>query len=153
MISLNQSKTIKLSENFTLFEFLDSYTASRLNLHKYQEEIPELYILNLRRLCDNILEPLRKHTKEPVIISSGYRSPQLNRAIGGARQSDHLQGKAVDIKVKNLQLAFGWIKNNCKFKQLIYEKKGNSEWIHVSYDEFDNRQEVLMFNDGKYTRV
>ena len=152
MISLNQSKNIKLSENFTLFEFLDSYTASRLNLHKYQEEIPELYILNLRRLCDNILEPLRKHTKEPVIISSGYRSPQLNRAIGGARQSDHMTGKAADIQTKNLDLAFGWIKNNFKFKQLILEQSGYKRWIHVSYDEFDNRCEVLLFIDGKYIK-
>lgn len=152
MISLNQSKNIKLSENFTLFEFLDSSTASRLNLHKYQEEIPELYILNLRRLCDNILEPLRKHTKEPVIISSGYRSPQLNRAIGGARQSDHMTGKAADIQTKNLDLAFGWIKNNFKFKQLILEQSGYKRWIHVSYDEFDNRCEVLLFIDGKYIK-
>ena len=92
MITLNQSKNIQLSENFTLFEFLDSSSAIRLKLHQYQEQITEKDVLNLKRLCENILQPLRDYSKEPIIISSGYRSPQLNRAIGGAKQSDHMTG-------------------------------------------------------------
>ena len=152
MITLNQSKNIQLSENFTLFEFLDSSSASRLKLHQYQEQITEKDVLNLKRLCENILQPLRDYSKEPISISSGYRSPQLNRAIGGAKQSDHMTGKAADIQTKNLDFAFGWIKNNCKFKQLILEQSGYKRWIHVSYDEFDNRGEVLLFIDGKYIK-
>ena len=152
MITLNQSKNIKLSENFTLFEFLNSSSASRLKLHTYQEQITEKEVLNLKRLCENILQPLRNYFKEPINITSGYRSPQLNRAIGGAQQSDHLYGRAADIKCSNLMQAFGWIKNNCKFKQLILEQSGSKRWIHISFDEFDNRGEVLLFNDGKYIR-
>lgn len=152
MITLNQSKNIKLSEHFALFEFIDSSSASRLNLHSYQEQITEKDILNIKRLCENVLQPLRNRFKEPITITSGYRSPQLNRAIGGAKQSDHMTGKAADIQTKNLDLAFGWIKNNCKFKQLILEQSGYKRWIHVSYDEFDNRGEVLLYVDGKYIK-
>ena len=152
MINLNQSKNIKLSENFTLYEFMRSDIATRINLHRYQEQITEKDVLNLKRLCENILQPLRNYFKEPINITSGYRSPQLNRAIGGAKQSDHMDGKAADIQTKNLTLAFGWIKNNCKFKQLILEQSGYKRWIHVSYDEFDNRGEVLLYVDGKYIK-
>ena len=152
MINLNQSKNIKLSENFTLYEFMRSDIATRINLHRYQEQITEKDVLNLKRLCENILQPLRNYFKEPINITSGYRSPQLNRAIGGAQQSDHLYGRAADIQTPNLNLAFGWIKNNCKFKQLILEQSGYKRWIHVSYDEFDNRNEVLLFIDGKYIK-
>ena len=151
MINLNQSKNIKLSENFTLYEFMRSDIANRINLHRYQEQITEKDVLNLKRLCENILQPLRNYFKEPINITSGYRSPQLNRAIGGAQQSDHLYGRAADIKCSNLMQAFGWIKNNCEYKQLIFEKSGHAVWIHISFDVFDNRKEALIYNDGTYT--
>lgn len=150
MITLNQAKGIKLSENFSLYEFLRSDTASRINLHRYQEQITEKDVLNLRRLCEGVLQPLRNRLREPIEISSGYRSPQLNRAIGGAKKSDHLYGRAADIKCSNLLQAFGWIKNNCDYKQLILEKNGHATWIHVSFDAFDNRKESLIYNDGTY---
>jgi len=53
-------------------------------------------IENLRRLCQSVLQPLRVHLKRPVVITSGYRSPALNRAIGGSPTSHHMQGRAAD---------------------------------------------------------
>lgn len=153
MISLNKSKNIRLSENFTLYEFMQSSKASRLNLHKYQEQITENDILNLRRLCENVLQPLRNCMIEPITITSGFRSPELNRAVSGSAKSDHLFGRAADFQCANIMLAFGWVKNNCEFKQLIYENWKGSIWIHVSYDEFANRNEVLWYEHGKYQKV
>lgn len=149
-MTLNESKKIKLSDNFTLFELIDSSTASRLNLRKYQELITNAQISNLQKLVTNVLQPLREYLGEPVIISSGFRSPMLNRAIGGAKNSDHMKGFAADIVTDKLEEAFYFIKNNCMFRQLILEESNGKKWIHVSYNEADNKHEVLTFKDGKY---
>lgn len=153
MITLNQSKNIKLSDNFTLYEFLKSDQSSRLNLHKYQEQITEKDILNLKKLCENVLQPLRAWMIEPISITSGFRSPELNRAVSGSDKSDHTFGRAADFQCNNILQAFGWIRNNCEFKQLIYENWKGSIWIHVSYDEFANRKEVLWYEKGKYNKI
>jgi hypothetical protein len=80
--------------------------------------------------------------KESIRINSGYRCRALNDKIGGSPTSDHMQGKAADIFVPGKMMqAFTTIKSKYPFKQLINEK--NLSWIHVSYDEFDNKKQVL----------
>lgn len=114
---------MKLSEHFTLSEFEHSTTATKLGI---DNRIPESLIPNLRRLCRQVLEPLRAHAGQPVTISSGYRSPALNRAVGGTQRSYHLQGRAADIPFHRDWYAY--IRDHLPHTELINE----GTWIHVS---------------------
>lgn len=89
-------------------------------------------------MAEQILEPVRKHFNQPVIIHSGYRSPAVNRAVGGSATSDHCHGRAVDFHVKgftNYDVAC-WIEKNLKYHQLILEHfvagSPNSGWVHCA---------------------
>jgi Uncharacterized protein conserved in bacteria len=156
-MTLEKSKSVQLSKNFTLYEFLKSDTASLLEIENFQENIPISCIDNLEMLCKYILQPLRNYLNEPITVTSGYRSQQLNKAIRGSKNSDHLYGKAADIQTRRLNEAFEWIRNNCKFKQLIFERKGSGvrlkEWIHVSFDYRNNKKEVIKYENGKYIKL
>lgn len=90
---------MKLSKHFELAEFLVSETAARQGIAN--EPTPEV-LDNLRRLCESVLEPLRVKLGRPVVITSGYRSPALNRAVGGSPTSHHLQGRAADLIVPGM---------------------------------------------------
>ena len=116
-------------------------------------------IKNLTDLCYEVLEPVRIKFDKPVIITSGYRSPELCEAIGSKATSQHAKGQAVDFEiagVSNLQVAL-WIQNNCDFDQLILEfwkeedKDPNSGWVHCSYVDGSNRKQVLTFDGKTYT--
>ena len=138
----SEAKKIRLTHNFSLWEMLYSEKAFKKGLMIYQLDIPELYILNLKRLAVNILQPLRDELKMPIKINSGYRSQELNDYIKGSPTSDHMAGKAADIYIPgHMDMAFGFIKNRCNFKQLINEQ--DLSWIHISYDEFDNKKQIL----------
>jgi zinc D-Ala-D-Ala carboxypeptidase len=139
MITIEQAKAYKLSKNFTLWEFLRSNTAIQNGWVDEQLAIPEVYILNLKRLCDHVLQPLRNRFG-PVTILAGYRSPKVNVAVKGAKNSEHMYGRAADIRVADMPLAFEFLKT-LKFRQLIDEY--NLQWIHVSYDEHDNKKQIL----------
>lgn len=137
---------MRLSENFTLEEFVKSQTAIRRGISNEptQEEINKLIIL-----CNHVIQPVRD-AFGLTNINSGFRSLELNTAIGGSRKSQHCLGEAADIEVpgvSNYDLAI-WIRDNLEFDQLILEfyKPGvpNSGWVHVSYqDERANRNAVL----------
>ena len=87
---------MRLSRNFTLDELILSQTATRIGI----DNTPSAEVIaNLQRLCQEVLQPLRDLVGVPVIVTSGYRSPELNRAIGGAPNSAHMQGRAADIVV------------------------------------------------------
>lgn len=129
---------MKLSEHFDLNEFTRSDFAKRNNINN----LPNAEQTdNLRELCEKVLEPIRKHFQIPILISSGFRSKELNKAIGGASNSQHTSGEAVDIdhdlsaNVVNNRMIFDFIKNNLVFDQLIYEfgTSTNPDWVHVSY--------------------
>jgi predicted secreted protein len=142
MIREQDAKRLRLSANFTLWEFLYSEKAIEFGLMHEQLSITEKDILNLKRLCENVLQPLRNEMKVSIRINSGYRSKELNEKIGGAKNSEHCEGKAADIIVPGKMLqSFHFIKNRCKFRQLINEH--NLSWIHISYDEFDNKKQVF----------
>lgn len=137
---------MKLSKFFSLDEFVKSQTALRKGIDNTP---PDAAIESMRLLCTNVLDKARERFG-PIQVTSGYRSEKLNKAIGGAKTSQHMSGEAADIeatRVDNLVLAT-WIRDNCDFDQLILEfynpKEGpRSGWVHVSYKESGNRKEVL----------
>lgn len=92
----------KLSPHFTLYEFLTSSTAQRQDhLWKAQMNPPQNIVDNLKYLCETTLEPIRVRFNYPFIITSGYRSPELNKAVGGSATSQHCHGQAADIKISD----------------------------------------------------
>jgi hypothetical protein len=110
---------------------------------------------NLTALVEAVLDPLRTRYGYPIHVSSGYRCPRLNKAVGGAKTSQHVKGEAADIyvcKPKNKAMLFSLIYYLLPFDQLIWEK-GDDEapsWIHVSYREGNNRRECLRYDGKKY---
>jgi hypothetical protein len=138
---------MKLSANFQLSELVKSQTAERKGISNNPSPA---HIDNLKSLCLNVLQPIRSHFDEPVIISSGYRSAELCIAIGSKPTSQHSEGKAADIEIVNVdnrELAM-WIKNNLEFDQLILEfyrdGEPDSGWVHVSYNGENNRNQFLI---------
>ena len=141
-MTIEEAKRIHLSANFTLWEFLYSEDAIKYGLLDKQLEITEAEILHLKKLCANILQPLRNYLGVSIRINSGYRSKELNEKVKGNPNSEHMLAKAADIYIPGkMKDAFTFIKTRCKFRQLIDES--NLTWIHVSFSEFDNKMEVL----------
>ena len=134
---------MRLSKNFVLSEITRSDTANRLGI---KNEPTKKDLENLQRIVANILQPMRNHLG-PIRISSGYRSKELNRAIGGSTKSQHSKGEALDIqfwrdgKMCNKEV-YDWIINNAiEFDQMINEF--DFSWIHISLKKSNNRREVL----------
>ena len=144
---------MKLGKHFTLQEMTKSQTAARKKI----SNVPGTEdISNLKALVENVLDKVRAHFKSPVIVNSGYRSPKLNRAIGGSKTSQHCKGQAADIEVpgvSNLEVA-EFIRDNLDFDQLILENYDpidpSSGWVHVSYVRNPNRGQTLTFDGKKY---
>ena len=143
---------MKLSENFSLAELVKSQTATRKGINN---EPGTAEIENLIHLAKNILQPVREHFGKPVIISSGYRSPELCEAIGSSAKSQHAKGEAADFEiagVDNKELA-AWIAANCDFDQLILEfyvpGDPNSGWVHCSAVKAGPRKQVLKASKGE----
>lgn len=144
---------MRLSENFTFYELCRSSVAERRGIKNRPstENERRLVVANLTNLCKQVLQPLRDYVGGPVSINSGYRSKALNRLVGGAKTSQHLVGEAADIRVKSQEQAYEWAKwimDNCRFDQLLFERKGTTTWIHVSCkrDDSANRQRFLSIN-------
>ena len=159
-VSINEK--MKLSEHFTLGELTKtSYITADGNIPSHKA------IENLKNICENWLEDLRysqntlygdrSHESEdirneiPIIISSGYRSEEVNRLCGGAKGSNHLTGCAVDIKCYGpeqmirmagilLDISDGTKRD---FDELIEEKRGTTYWIHFAVRPKDNRRKIL----------
>ena len=129
--------TMNLSKNLTLAEVTKSTTAKRLGIDNTPDEWTTE---NLRQVALNIFQPLREAFGCPIYVSSGYRSAELNTAIGGSTRSQHVEGRALDLDADvyggctNSQI-FNWIKDNLEFDQLIWEfgDQDNPDWVHVSY--------------------
>jgi zinc D-Ala-D-Ala carboxypeptidase len=145
---------MKLTENFSLHEMIKSETAVRKGIDNTPTDA---VIANLRTLAEKVLQPIRNHYKKGVKVNSGYRSPDVNAAVGGSRTSDHTKGQAADIEipgVPNYDLA-KHIQDNYKFTQLILEfyTPGipDSGWVHVSYNPADLKCQSLtaMRENGK----
>ena len=136
----------KLSANFTVAEYVKSQTATR---HGIDNSLSEEHLENAKKLFANVVQPIREKFGV-TIITSGYRSPDLNAKVGGSSKSQHCKGQAVDLeclKESNADVAM-WIENNLDFDQLILEfytpGDPRSGWIHISYNEDGkNRKSVL----------
>jgi len=135
----------KLSPHFTLHELLASQTATRKKITE-QFEPPQEIIDNLAYLAKNLLEKLREiNGNNCLIVSSAYRCPRLNKAVGGVATSQHIRGEAADIdfgsKSAN-KTFFNKIKNsNLMFDQLLNEF--DYSWVHISLKKEGNRKQVL----------
>jgi len=144
---------MQLTKNFSLREFTKSQTADRKGLDNTP---PQDIIPKLSFLATQILEPLRERIQKPIIITSGYRTPELSLAIGSSQLSQHCKGEAVDIEalgMSTLSLA-EMIINNFDFDQVILEcfnkDKGlDSGWVHCSLTSGENRKEVLTYTKEK----
>lgn len=118
-----------MKEYFTLREMLQSTTAKRYNI----DNTPSFEVVaNLRRLCTDVLNPCRAKYGNPVIVTSGYRSPELNARVGGVKNSQHQFGLAADLVCSNLPLLFEILKSNGNVDQLLFEHNAKSRWLHVS---------------------
>lgn len=146
---------MKLSKNLTLREVTKSNTANRLGINNKPEEFD---IKNLKIIAEEVFQPLRDHFGIPLFVSSGFRSKELNRVIGGSKYSQHMTGEALDIdadvygRVTNREL-FRFIKDNLIFDQLIWEfgDDDTPDWVHVSHKaNGHNRKQVRRaYRDSK----
>lgn len=126
---------------FTINELMASSMAKRKGI----DNTPDATVrANLTALVANILDPLREAYGKPIVVSSGYRSPKLNKAVGGAAKSQHVTGQAADIHTlsdtpaDNKKLYDLILKLKLPFDQLINEY--NFNWVHVSFSPRNRRQ-------------
>ena len=152
IIQLNSNA--KLSEHFTLGEMTRSSHPEVYNIPSHEA------IENLKRLC-GWLEVLRKRynegNTEGIIINSGYRSPQLNRKVGGAPSSNHLTGCAVDIRVSGMEQLIQYAailiqyanESHQDFDELLLERnKHGAIWLHFAVKPKDNRRHILFLTSS-----
>tara|TARA_R100001510_G_scaffold57135_1_gene64274 strand:+ start:5161 stop:5619 length:459 start_codon:yes stop_codon:yes gene_type:complete len=150
---------VQLSKNLSLREATKSITALRLGIDNTPEEYE---IKNLERIAYGVFQPLRDHFDTPIAVTSGYRSKELNEAIGGSRYSQHITGEALDLDahvyggVSNAEL-FEFIATRLEFDQLIWEFGDDEEpeWVHVSLKRDENRGRKLkaVREDGRVTYI
>lgn len=133
-----------MMEYFTMGEFIRSDTAAKLGIDNRckMEHVP-----NIKALVANVLDPLRKAYGKPIRITSGFRCPKLNKAVGGSPTSQHMKGMAADIVgtpntvAENTRLFYLIQSLELPFDQLIDEK--GMKWVHVSFCLKKNRHQVL----------
>lgn len=142
----------KLTNNFSLEELTASATAKAKKIDN--TPTPEVKA-NLERLCKEVLQPIRDKYGRAITITSGYRSPKLNAAVGGVKNSQHLIGQAADIKCTATSKAvlFNLIKDminkgEIKVGQLIWEygTKKEPNWIHVSLPYTKKNQIIYLYS-------
>lgn len=146
---------MQLTKHFRLSEFTRSATATARGL----ENVPtEQAVTNLKHLCEEVLEPLRVAMGVPIVINSGYRSPALNKAVGGVATSQHMTGEAADIRIPRSRDGdrgydhvagrryMDYIVSHCDYDKCLYEhdRQGHT-WIHVSCKRKGNRH---IFNNN-----
>lgn len=128
---------MNIGKHFTLAELTHSQAAARKAL-KNEPDASALESLQL--LVRNVLDPLREALGRPIVVSSGYRSPLVNRAVGGASSSQHVLGQAADITVPGMHVTEVVARIRAlglPFDQLIDEF---GSWVHVSHGPRNRRQ-------------
>ena len=129
---------------FTMQELTASATARRKGIDNTPDAQAKA---NLTALVANVLDPLREKWGAPIVVTSGFRSVKLNRAVGGAARSQHCKGQAADIRSvsdtkKDNKRLFELVKaSGLPFDQLIDEY--DYDWVHVSFRIGANRREIL----------
>jgi len=145
--------TTKLTEHFNLEEMIVSPTAKKLGL----SNVPTAeHIENMRYCCEKILEPVRAHFGKAVTINSSYRAPLVNKAVGGSKTSQHVNGQAIDFEIQGIdnKTVADWVADNLDFDQVILEFYAagdkNSGWVHASIKkEGGNRKQRLIAKKSK----
>ena len=140
---VKEEKMQKISKNISYKEGVYSITADRLGLeNKPNEE----QLANMKEIAEKVFQPLRTWVNAPIKINSFYRSPELNKAIGGSSKSQHCHGQAIDIDdtyghATNADM-FMYIRENLDFDQMIWEfgDDKNPNWVHVSYVSPENNR-------------
>jgi hypothetical protein len=145
-----------ISEHLTLAELIRSESAKRNGI----SNMPTAeHIANLKLLAEHIFEPIRLNFRCPILISSGYRSKELNAKIGGANTSQHSFGQAIDIDMDGTnygvdnQEIFYYIKDKLPFDQLIWEfgNDKNPDWVHCSYSDRHRREVLIAYKQNEKT--
>jgi hypothetical protein len=136
---------MKLSKNFTLEEL----TATNTNLPNVPNNAQ---IESIKLLVEHVLQPLRNIYGQPIHVTSGFRSVQVNTRVGGAATSQHTKGEAVDLVCRDNAAIFRLIRDRLPFDQLIWEKGDDMEpdWVHVSFKPYGGRRQVLRYRNGQY---
>ena len=138
---------MSISKHISYKEGVYSRTATRLGI-KNNPNAEQMK--NMIAIAEEVFEPLRTYVGGPIKINSFFRSPELNKAIGGSTKSQHCHGQAIDLddtfgRCTNAEM-FEFIKNNLNFDQIIWEfgDDNNPDWVHVSYVSPDqNRNRCL----------
>ena len=139
---------MKISTHLNLAEVTRSDAAKRNGIDN--TPTPE-HLENFKLLAEKVFEPIRLHFKEPIFISSGYRSKALNDFIGGSASSQHCKGQAIDIDMDGSKagvtnkMVFDFIVSRLEWDQAIWEfgTDLNPDWVHVSYVKTGNRKQKL----------
>lgn len=137
---------------FTVNELTRSATARRLGIDNTPS--PEIR-RNLEKLITDCLDPVRRAYGKPVLVTSGYRCPALNAAVGGSKTSQHLAGRAVDLVPAyggSLEGIFRAAIRVGNFDQLIIEQAGAKRWVHIGTSDTPRRQ-ILAYKGGRYTDI
>ena len=136
-----------ISKHITYAEAIHSNTAKRRGIDNTPSPV---HVETMKVTAAKIFEPLREFVGGPIKVTSMYRSPALNEAIGGSKTSQHMKGQAMDLDdvygFKTNAEMYHWIKENLNFDQMIWEfgTDTNPNWIHVSYvNDEDNRNRCL----------
>ena len=134
---------------FSISEMTRSDTAKRLGIDNTPSDKIKK---NLTLFINTVLDPIREDWGSPIIVSSGYRCPELNKAVGGVKTSGHLYGYCADLQVKGDLRKFSnfvieWMKEHqMKYDQIIWEKCGNVTWLHFCWIGKDGKQRMKNFD-------
>ena len=139
-----------MGKYFSIAEFVKSDTADRKGINN---RIPHEFVPHVENLIDKVLDPLREWHGKPIYVNSGYRCPELNRAVGGVGNSYHLLGCAADLdtrlgKSENQKL-FEYIKEHLPYTELGWE--GNGAWIHGRTNHYRLRTDsAILQNESDF---
>ncbi|NDW09068.1 D-Ala-D-Ala carboxypeptidase family metallohydrolase [Dysgonomonas sp. 520] len=140
-----QTSNTQVSSNFKLSEFEYSAIAAS---KKIENRVTDPIVLeSIRNLVSKVLQPLRGKVNKPVYISSGYRSSELNKAVGGAASSQHMKGEASDIKITGMSsydIANLVVKMGLPYDQLILYPS----FVHVSTKRVGTNRNQLLYNSS-----
>lgn len=134
---------------FSISEMIRSDTARRLGIDNTPSDSIKK---NLTLFIEKVLNPIREDWGGPIIVSSGYRCPELNKAVGGVKTSGHMYGFCADLQVKGDLRKFSnfvieWMKEHqMKFDQIIFEKCGGVTWLHFCWIGKDGKQRMKNFD-------
>jgi hypothetical protein len=144
--------------NFTLAEMVHSSTAERLGISNNPDTMTRVRLTETIRLLECIRAEWEDYCNQhglgtPAIrVSSGYRSPELNKAVGGVRNSAHVEGYAADLQPVNGNqdefekfFATDFSHMGYAYDQIIIEKSKNTRWVHVGYKRADGKQRRQCF--------